>query len=726
MKKTMENQPQFLIVDLFCGAGGTTTGFAMANNGIAKVIACVNHDAKAIESHWKNHPEVKHFEEDIRTLDLTELIEVVKFQRSLYPQAKLILWASLECTNFSKAKGGQPRDADSRTLAEHLERYILAINPDYIQIENVVEFMSWGPLISKVTKTDEGFDCCKVFYTEMYEYVLDADGDYVMEEIYENGVYLGNEMKQQKSGEIKVSFIGTPENKKNGQDFVRWKNKVCSHGYRDEWKELNSANFGAYTSRNRLFGVFAKPGLPIAWPQPTHAKNPSKFSMYGDLQKWKAVKEVLDFTDEGESIFNRKKPLSDKTLERIYAGLEKYVAKGDKSFISKYYSGRPAGKVTSVNQPGGTITTAATQALVNASFIMQRNSGNPESKIVNVDGPARTLTSTGGNQDLVQAEFLMQTYAGNSLKATNEPANTITTRFHPHLVQPVCLLKYDSTDKTGKHYPPSVDAPCPVIIAQGRLGIINAQFIQHYYGNGFTTDTNEPCPTLTTKERCALVQPEFLVNFNHSSKSNDINEPSPTLLTRDKLAIAKPEFLSNQNQSINDPAGTVMPNDKHRLVEAVPFIMPTNYDNTPKSVDDPAPTLQASRRHHYIINPSHGGHSTAIDAPCPVVIARQDKAPLYLVNVENGAAAIPLYEDEPEVMHRIKMFMAVFGLVDIKMRMLRVLELLKIQGFPADYVLCGNQSDQKKFIGNSVVPQVVKAWIEAMGEKLISEFKNAA
>lgn len=103
--------PTFLIVDLFCGAGGTTTGFAMAANGIARVIACVNHDHRAIESHWKNHPEVKHFEEDIRTLDLTELVEVVKFQQSLYPSAKLILWASLECTNFSKAKGGQPRKA---------------------------------------------------------------------------------------------------------------------------------------------------------------------------------------------------------------------------------------------------------------------------------------------------------------------------------------------------------------------------------------------------------------------------------------------------------------------------------------------------------------------------------------------------------------------------------------------------------------------------------------
>jgi DNA (cytosine-5)-methyltransferase 1 len=254
----MQQDPLFIIVDLFCGAGGTTTGFVQAElegNGIAQVIACVNHDPKAIKSHWQNHKEVKHFEEDIRTLDLTELIVLVRYYRIKYPDAYLILWASLECTNFSKAKGGQPRDADSRTLA-------------YVQIENVVEFMSWGP--------------------------LDANGK--------------------------------PVSKKNGQDWMRWRKLICSHGYQDEWRELNSANYGAYTSRNRLFGIFARPGLPIAWPEPTHAKKPSIASMHGDLKKWKAVKEVLDFSDQGESIFNRKTPLVDPSLERIYAGLVKYVA----------------------------------------------------------------------------------------------------------------------------------------------------------------------------------------------------------------------------------------------------------------------------------------------------------------------------------------------------------------------------------------------------------------
>jgi DNA (cytosine-5)-methyltransferase 1 len=152
--------------------------------------------------------------------------------------------------------------------------------------------------------------------------------------------------------------------------------------------------------------------------------------------------------------------------------------------------------------------------------------------------------------------------------------------------------------------------------------------------------------------------------------------------------------------------------------------MPTSYDNMPKSVEEPAPTIQATRRHHYIVNPSHGGHSTSTEAPCPVIVARQDKAPLYLVQVENGQVSIAVFDGDSEICIRIKQFMAIYGLVDIKMRMLRVNELLLIQGFPVGYKLEGNQSDQKKFIGNSVVPHVVKAWTEALATKLITNLKE--
>lgn len=571
---------EYLIIDLFCGAGGTSTGFHRAKvNGaqVALVMACINHDPKAIKSHWLNYPDVVHFEEDIRIVDLNPVVDLKEKYLAIYPNAKVILWASLECTNFSKAKGGQPRDADSRTLAEHLYRYVKAINPDYIQIENVVEFMSWGPL-------DEN---------------------------------------------------GKPVSKKSGSDWLKWREHINSFGYRDEWKELNSADFGAYTSRNRLFGCFAKPGFPICWPESTHAKRPGLDGMFGIQHKWKAVKDVLDFTDEGESIFNRKKSLVDASLDRIYAGLIKFVAGGKDSFLLQYNSGSTDNRALDTDGPCNTIPTNNRFALAQTSFLSKSFSGRPAGKVIPVTGPAGTITTFGG-QSLVQCQpFILNTNFKNVGSSIDEPAKTLTaSRHHPYILNP-CFL--------GK-----------------------------YYGNGDNISSiEEPAGTLTTKDRISKVQPVFL-DKTYSGVENI--------------------------QSIEVPAGTIMPTDKHRLISCQPFIL----------------------------NPSHGGHCTGTDVPCVTIVARQDKTPLYLVQFERHAkVSIPVYEDDTEVMIRIKKFMALYGLADIRMRMLKVSELILIQGFPKDYKMEGNQTDMKKFIGNSVVPHVVTSWCEAMAGRA-RELRKAA
>lgn len=219
-------------IDLFAGAGGVSTGIHEAVNQqgskIAHVLAAVNHDEIAIKSHAQNHKNTLHFTEDIKTLDLSQIINIVQYIRLTKPNAQIHLWASLECINFSKAKGGLPRDGDSRTLAEHLFRYIDSINPDVIWIENVEEFMSWGPL-------DEN---------------------------------------------------GKPVSRYEGQDYIRWVKKVQLYGYNFDWRLLNCANYGAYTSRKRLFLCFAKPYLHISFPLATHSKKPS-MDMFGGLKKWK-------------------------------------------------------------------------------------------------------------------------------------------------------------------------------------------------------------------------------------------------------------------------------------------------------------------------------------------------------------------------------------------------------------------------------------------------------
>jgi DNA (cytosine-5)-methyltransferase 1 len=563
---------EFLIIDLFCGAGGTSTGFHRAFIGgdqVALVMACINHDPIAIKSHWKNYPDVVHFEEDIRTVELQPIVDLIAKYRILYPNAKIILWASLECTNFSKAKGGQARDADSRTLAEHLDRYVEALDPDYVQIENVVEFMSWGPLDDK----------------------------------------------------------GKPLSRKSGSDWLKWCKHIDSFGYRNEWKQLNSADFGAYTSRNRLFGCFAKPGLPIVWPASTHAKKPGLTGMFGAQQKWKAVKDVLDFEDEGLSIFNRKKALVDASLERIEAGLIKFVAGGKEAFLLQYNSGSVSNRVVSTDGPCNTIPTNNRFALAQTHFIAKYYSGKPAGKVLPISGPVGTITCVDGQSLVTAKPFILNTNFKNVGSSIEEPSKTLlASRHHPYILNPVFLAKY--------------------------------------YGNGDNiSSVEEPAGTLVTKDRYSKIHPIFL-DKTFSGKAN----------------IA----------SIESPAGKLMPNDKHTLINCQPFIL----------------------------NPSHGGHCSGTEVPCVTIVASQDKAPLYLIQFEiDTSVNIPIYEGDSAVMIRIKEFMALYGLADIKMRMLKVPELILIQGFPKDYVLEGNQTDQKKFIGNSVVPHVVTSWCLEMAQQ---------
>lgn len=663
---------KLLYIDLFCGAGGTSTGVENAtykNNKCAKVIACVNHDANAIASHAANHPEALHFTEDIRTLELSPLIKHIAEMKAKYPGTLIVLWASLECTNFSKAKGGQPRDADSRTLAEHLFRYIEAISPDYIQIENVEEFMCWGDL-------DEN---------------------------------------------------GKPVSKDKGRLYLQWVKSVKTYGYRFNHRILNAADYGAYTSRKRFFGIFAKQGLPIVFPKPTHSKTGGK-DLFDDLKKWKPVKEVLDFSDEGESIFLRKKDLSPKTLERIYAGLIKFVAGGKDAFmikynsvnqktgkhvppsidepcptiacqnrlgvarinfLSKHYSGHPESKNISIEGPAHTITGIDHHSIINASFIQQRNSGNPEYKVIPLSRPARTITATGGNQELVQCRFLSKYYSGS-------PEQMVS----------------------------SIENPAPTIRTKDGQALISAKgFLSAYYGNGHNHDINGPCPTLTCKDRVAKIAPFFMNYYSGGGQHSEINSPCPGITTIPKQRLVACRFIDQQfgqskPASIETPCGAITTKDKYSLINCKPWVMNTNFTNIGSSINEPSPTVTANRKWHYLMNPQFFNVGGSVNNPCFTLIARMDKMPPYLVATETGHIAIEVYETDSEPMQKIKEFMALYGIADIKMRMLKIPELKRIMGFPSDYTLLGTQADQKKFIGNAVEVNIARVLCEALVKEL--------
>ena len=466
---------QALYIDLFCGAGGTSTGVERAIIGgekCAKVIACVNHDPNAIKSHAANHPHTLHFTEDIRTLDLTQLIEHTKRQREKYPDAQLVLWASLECTNFSKAKGGQPRDADSRTLAEHLFRYIEALDPSYIYIENVEEFRCWGDL-------DEN---------------------------------------------------GKPISRDEGRLYLRWVKNVCNYGYDFSYRLLNAADFGARTSRTRFFGIFAKHGLPIVFPEPTHCKG-GRQDMFGTLKPWNAVRDVLDLQDEGKSIFERKKPLTERTLERILAGLIKFVAGGKDAFLVKWNSWSKSGKYIApdIDSPCPVVSTQNRLGIAKVQFLSKQFSGDPSGKNISIDEPSGAITCKD-HHALVGAEFLDVHYGNGYASGIDAPAPTLTCKDRLSLVTSQFLDAY-----YGKGHEHSVDQPAPVLRTVGHLALVSSQFMDMQYGNGTPADINEPSPTVTAVPKMRLVSVEsgqFLFNPQYQSSCSDLNKPCFTLIAR--------------------------------------------------------------------------------------------------------------------------------------------------------------------------------------------------
>jgi len=330
--------------DLFCGGGGATTG-AFSVPGV-HVVWALNHSKNAIATHSLNHPETKHYRADIREQDEHELEEVFG------------IWMSSECTNFTRAKGGKTLDFGSRTLPNELFRYAQHTNAQVLIVENVREFLEWGP----------------------------------------------------------IDDNGRPINSLKGQHYKEWVATLQNMGFDHyDYRVLDSADYGAYTSRKRYFGIFTR-GIPIQWPSQTHSKSGDGF------KPWRACKDKLEMNNKGRSIFDRKEPLCVNTLKRIAAGIKKYanydITADD--LLDEFYRR----KITTKVMPS--------EEIIDIAFLTRQNnsSGRPDTQHQNIISPIGTITTTN-HYSLVH--FIAKTYssAGHpeyNIQSIEEPAGTITTK----------------------------------------------------------------------------------------------------------------------------------------------------------------------------------------------------------------------------------------------------------------------------------------------------------
>lgn len=462
-----------LVVDLFAGGGGASTGMEQAI-GRAVDIA-VNHDPEAIALHTANHPQTTHYISDVFEIDPLVVTN---------GQPVGLLWASPDCKHFSKAKGGKPVSKKIRSLAGVVVKWAnlpLDIRPDVICLENVEEFKTWGPLIKrKITTKDEAGNTVETW------------------------------------GEF-------PCEKRKGQTFKRWVASLRKLGYLVEWRELRACDFGAPTIRKRLFLVARCDGLPIVWPEPTHAAPDSLPVRSKKLKPWRTAAECIDWSIPAPSIFERSKPLADATLRRIAKGLQRYVMEaaepfivplthqGEKTLIAPTlvqtgYGEREgqAPRALDLHKPLGTVVAGQKHALVSA-FLAKHYTGVVGSDMAD---PLATVTSVD-HHSLVTANLIHMGHGegkcgtkrfSHGIRDVAEPLNTITAQGAAAGIVTSNLIKLRGTNVGS-----ATDEPVHTISAQGTHHAEVRAFLVKYYGTDQDPQLGEPLHTVTTKDRFGLV-----------------------------------------------------------------------------------------------------------------------------------------------------------------------------------------------------------------------------
>ena len=354
-----------LIVDLFAGGGGASVGIEAALG--RRVDVAINHSATALAVHAANHPETRHLTADIWEVD----------PRVVCGRKRVdLLWASPDCTHFSRAKSGVPRSKNIRSLAEVVVEWARAVRPAVILLENVQEFTTWGPL---------GED-------------------------------------------------GLPLKEKAGETFGLWVGKLRLLGYEVEWRVLDASHFGAPTKRRRLFIVARCDGEPIRWPEPTHGPG---------LLPVRTAADCIDWSIPCPSIFERARPLAEKTLARIAEGIRRFVLDTERPFI------------VSEND------SAFSPVLIQTGY-GERQGQTP--RVLNLHEPMGTLVA-GGVKQAALACFLTRHFTGVYGQELDVPMSTITATDH-HALTALSLAKFRGT---SAQHPMSCDPrdPLPTISAGG-------------------------------------------------------------------------------------------------------------------------------------------------------------------------------------------------------------------------------------------------------------------
>lgn len=472
-----------IIVDNFAGGGGASTGIELACG--RPVTIAINHDPDAILLHRTNHPYTEHLQASVWDVDPEQVVRGRKVG---------LAWFSPDCKHFSKAKGAALVDRNIRGLAWIVLRWAGTVRPDVILLENVEEFVTWGPVRK-----------------------------------------------------------GKPVKSKAGQTFRQWKRQLEDLGYTVEYRVLVAADYGAPTTRKRFVLAARCDGRPIVWPERTHAPRNSPEVKAGKLKTWRSAAEIIDWSIPGYSIFQSKeeikrefgvtvvRPLAENTLRRVIRGVDKFTLRSGEPFLVPTGYGERNGqapRVHDINEPVPTVVGAGKHQLADPLLAPFTATNTSNSVGAPACDPVHTVT-TAGNQMLITPHLVECNHSGGGhITDAREPYKTITAK-HTGGIVAANLIQYH-TEQAENTRANGLDRPMNTVDASNRYGLVSANLVE-YYGNGNPLDAREPMHTATSHDRESLVAVHIQKYFSGviGAKAGD---PLPTVTAIDHNSICAAEI----------------------------------------------------------------------------------------------------------------------------------------------------------------------------------------
>lgn len=506
-----------LVIDNFAGGGGASTGIELATG--KSVDIAINHDPEAIRMHKANHPNTKHYCEDVWQVDPVKACKG-------HPVG--LAWFSPDCKHFSKAKGGKPVEKHIRGLAWVVLKWAALVRPRVIMLENVEEFQTWGP-------------CRAVRDKKTGRVVVDVSK------------YCDNkkETRIANPGEVIDADMQLmePDPNRKGQTYKKWRKQLESLGYRIETKELVAADYGAPTTRKRFFMIARCDEKPIVWPKPTHAPRNSREVKAGLLKPYVGAYTQIDFSRPCPSIFDTSqeikekygiravRPLAPKTMQRIARGLKKFVLDNPEPFIIQCNHGGKR-RPNDIREPMPTITGKHGYGIV-------------EPKLT----PYLSVNR--------------ENHFGSDMR---EPVHTITASNQHMLMTPTLIQYHSETTKTGGARGQNIKEPLMTVDSSNRYGLVTS-FLHKYYDGGYTgagDSIENPLPTITAWDHNSVVTAN-LIQMNNHCDGRDIKEPLPTITAGDGHFGEVRAFLlkyygNGTAHSVKEPLDTITSKDRFGLV----------------------------------------------------------------------------------------------------------------------------------------------------------------